>query len=125
MKLFNKFYFEHPKKVQSPFPNVFFSAPEVVDIRGFCPSTNMKCRGYASDQLQPYGGARDHASRVHFNEPTTRAENIANGFGSNQEIGQQQTGNDWTNDRDYRGDSNWPYNYHSYTATGGEAYGAG
>ena len=85
--MLNLFYFEL-KKVQSPFPNVFFSAPEVVDIRGLCPSTNMKCRGYASDQLQPYGGSRDHASRVHFNDPTTRAEDIANAFGSNQETGQ-------------------------------------
>merc|ERR1712003_368746 len=52
-------------RVQSPFPNVFFSAPEVVDIRGFCPSSNMKCRGYMSDQHQPYGGSRSHAERVH------------------------------------------------------------
>merc|ERR1719210_3108134 len=50
-------------RVQSPFPNVFFSAPEVVYIRGFCPSSNMKCRGYMSDQHQPYGGSRSHVER--------------------------------------------------------------
>merc|ERR1712003_470344 len=60
------------RKVQSPFPNVFFSAPEVVDIRGFCPPTNMKCRGYMTDQHQPYGGSRSHAERVHWNGKDTR-----------------------------------------------------
>lgn len=103
------------RKVQSPFPNVFFSAPEVVDIRGFCPSSNMKCRGYMSDQHQPYGGARKHIDRVHWNNTATRGTS-ANAFGSNQVHGTAQSGNDWTIDRDFRGDSKWPWNYHSYNA---------
>ena len=37
--------------------------------------------------------------------------------------GDLTTGSDWTVDRDYRGDSKWPSNYHSYTATGGDTYG--
>merc|ERR1712046_192963 len=118
------------RKVQSPFPNVFFSAPEVVDIRGFCPSSNMKCRGYMSDQHQPYGGARSHIDRVHWNNPLTRGTS-ANAFGSNQVHGTAQSGNDWTLDRDFRGDSKWPWNYHSYIAgdannqSTGLAYGGG
>merc|ERR1711868_233105 len=72
------------RKVQSPFPNVFFSAPEVVDIRGFCPSSNMKCRGYLSDQHQPYGGSRNHVERVHWNASATRFTDQANAFGANQ-----------------------------------------
>ena len=126
-------------RVQSPFPNVFFSAPEVVDIRGFCPSSNMKCRGYMSDQHQPYGGSRHHAERVHWNASATRYDNQRYAFGANQlgdidsdgNIGQgtgygaQQSGSDWTVDRDFRGDSKWPWNYHSYTASGGESYGLG
>merc|ERR1719204_1699421 len=112
------------RKVQSPFPNVFFSAPEVVDIRGFCPSSNMKCRGYMSDQHQPYGGSRSHAERVHWNASATRSLNHADGFGANQlkdggigsGWGAKQSGNDWTLDRDFRGDSKWPWNYHAYTA---------
>merc|ERR1719515_5717 len=126
------------RKVQSPFPNVFFSAPEVVDIRGFCPSSNMKCRGYMSDQHQPYGGSRNHVERVHWNNSATRSLDQANAFGANQlgaggqgsGLGVKQTGNDWTIDRDYRGDSKWPWNYHSYTAADtpthtGDAYGGG
>ena len=70
--------------VQSPFPNVFFSAPEVVDIRGFCPSSNMKCRGYMTDQNQPYGGSRVHVERVHWNDSATRSTDARNGFGANQ-----------------------------------------
>jgi len=120
-------------KVQSPFPNVFFSAPEVVDIRGFCPSSNMKCRGYMSDQHQPYGGSRHHVERVHWNNSATRSNDQANGFGANQlntgvrgsGLGPKQSGNDWTLDRDFRGDSKWPWNYHSYSASGGESYGLG
>ena len=121
-------------KVQSPFPNVFFSAPEVVDIRGFCPSSNMKCRGYMSDQHQPYGGSRNHAERVHWNESTTRFTDQANAFGANQlgaggqgtGYGAKQSGNDWTLDRDYRGDSKWPWNHHTYTAANSDGikYGA-
>ena len=106
------------------FPNVFFSAPEVVDIRGFCPSSNMKCRGYLSDQLQPYGGSRNHAERVHWNDSATRFTDQVNAFGASQlgttsrmGTGPKQTGNDWTMDRDFRADSKWPWNYHSYTAT--------
>ena len=72
------------RHVQSPFPNVFFSAPEVVDIRGFCPSSNMKCRGYMTDQQQPYGGSRNHVERVHWNNGATRSENPQLGFGANQ-----------------------------------------
>jgi len=120
-------------KVQSPFPNVFFSAPEVVDIRGFCPSSNMKCRGYMSDQHQPYGGSRSHVERVHWNNSDTRSNDQANGFGANQlntgvrgsGLGPKQSGNDWTLDRDFRGDTKWPWNYHSYSASGGESYGLG
>jgi len=121
------------KKVQSPFPNVFFSAPEVVDIRGFCPSSNMKCRGYMSDQHQPYGGSRNHEERVHWNADATRFADQVNAFGANQlgtggqasGYGAKQSGNDWTLDRDFRGDSKWPWNYHSYAApnTDGVAYG--
>jgi len=121
------------KKVQSPFPNVFFSAPEVVDIRGFCPSSNMKCRGYMSDQHQPYGGSRNHEERVHWNASATRFTDHTAAFGANQlgndgqasGYGAIQSGNDWTLDRDFRGDSKWPWNYHSYEApdTAGIAYG--
>merc|ERR1712131_167165 len=119
------------RKVQSPFPNVFFSAPEVVDIRGFCPSSNMKCRGYMTDQQQPYGGSRNHVERVHWNNSATRSENPQLGFGANQvqpgspnnPSGAVTTGNDWTIDKDFRGDSKWPSNYHSYSATGGDTYG--
>jgi len=123
------------RKVQSPFPNVFFSAPEVVDIRGFCPSSNMKCRGYLSDQHQPYGGSRNHVERVHWNASATRFNDQANAFGANQlgaggqgaGYGAKQSGNDWTMDRDFRGDSKWPWNYHSYTSatTNGVKYGNG
>ena len=121
-------------KVQSPFPNVFFSAPEVVDIRGFCPSSNMKCRGYLSDQHQPYGGSRNHVERVHWNARTS-SWNEEKAFGANQlktggqgsGWGAKQSGNDWTMDRDYRGDSKWPWNYHSYKSadTDGVKYGGG
>merc|ERR1719220_3362564 len=118
-------------RVQSPFPNVFFSAPEVVDVRGFCPSSNMKCRGYMSDQHQPYGGSRNHVERVHWNASATRFTDQANAFGANQlktggrgtGYGAKQSGNDWTFDRDFRGDSKWPWNYHSYTASDGASYG--
>lgn len=122
------------RKVQSPFPNVFFSAPEVVDIRGFCPSSNMKCRGYMSDQHQPYGGSRNHKERVHWNDGDTRFSDQLNAFGANQlntnggqaaGTGVKQSGNDWTMDRDFRGDSKWPWNYHSYTASDGVAHGSG
>jgi hypothetical protein len=51
----------------SPFPNIFFSAPEVVDIIGSCPSSNMKCRGYMNDENQPYAGSRTHNARVYTN----------------------------------------------------------
>jgi len=120
-------------RVQSPFPNVFFSAPEVVDIRGFCPSSNMKCRGYMSDQHQPYGGSRVHKERVHWNDTATRFADHTKAFGANQlgdsgqasGYGKIQSGNDWTMDRDFRGDSKWPWNYHSYTATSGTSYGSG
>lgn len=113
------------ERVQSPFPNVFFSAPEVIDIRGFCPSSNMKCRGYMSDQHQPYGGAREHASRVHWNAAGTRPSNMDNAFGANRATTNQQTGNDWTQNKDFRSDSKWPWNYHSYNANAGTgtAYG--
>lgn len=115
------------RKVQSPFPNVFFSAPEVVDIRGFCPSSNMKCRGYMSDQHQPYGGSRNHVERVHWNASATRSTDQIYAFGANQlgtsGTGPKQTGNDWSMDRDFRGDSKWPWNYHSFTAAGGVNYG--
>jgi len=122
------------RKVQSPFPNVFFSAPEVVDVRGFCPSSNMKCRGYMSDQHQPYGGSRSHVERVHWNNSVTRFSDQANAFGANQlkaggqgtGYGAKQSGSDWTMDRDFRGDSKWPWNYHSYKTdnTNGLKYGA-
>ena len=74
------------RHVQSPFPNVFFSAPEVVDIRGFCPSSNMKCRGYMTDQHQPYGGSRNHVERVHWNAEATRSTDANLAFGSNQVV---------------------------------------
>merc|ERR1711990_1060494 len=122
-------------RVQSPFPNVFFSVPEVVDVRGFCPSSNMKCRGYMSDQHQPYGGSRNHVERVHWNASATRFTDQANAFGANQlgaggqgaGYGAKQSGNDWTMDRDFRGDSKWPWNYHSYSSatTNGVKYGNG
>ena len=58
-----------------------------------------------------------------------------NAFGANQlkaggqgtGYGGKQSGSDWTMDRDFRGDSKWPWNYHSYTSatTGGLEYGGG
>merc|ERR1712003_435456 len=77
-----------------------------------------------TDQLQPYGGARDHASRVHWNE-STRATTAQNAFGANQieDASLIQTGNDWHIDRDFHADSLWADDYHSYTATGGTTYG--
>lgn len=141
--------------IQSPFPNVFFSAPEVVDIRGYCPQSNMKCRGYLSDQHQAYGGSRTHAQRVHWNGANGRhANTVAGGllgFGANKmidgaefqtgsETGRAMTGaaagEEWNRNRDYHADANWPWNYQSYTHdgtsfTGGDAadamtpYGAG
>ena len=87
-----------------------------------------------SDQHQPYGGSRNHAERVHWNESTTRFTDQANAFGANQlgaggqgtGYGAKQSGNDWTLDRDYRGDSKWPWNHHTYTAadTDGIKYGS-
>merc|ERR1719420_2660363 len=63
----------------------------------------------------------------------TRSLDQANAFGANQlgaggqgnGLGVKQSGNDWTLDRDYRGDANWPWNYQSYTAadTDGIKYG--
>merc|ERR1712003_154751 len=38
---------------ESPFPNIFFSAPEVVSIKATCPNSNFKCRGYMTDENQP------------------------------------------------------------------------
>jgi len=52
---------------ESPFPNIFFSAPEVVSIKATCPNSNFKCRGYMTDENQPYGGARENANRVYNN----------------------------------------------------------
>lgn len=33
------------KGAESPFPNIFFSAPEVTGILAYCDRANMKCRG--------------------------------------------------------------------------------
>jgi len=52
---------------ESPFPNIFFSAPEVVSIKATCPQSNFKCRGYMTDENQPYGGARENFNRVYNN----------------------------------------------------------
>lgn len=52
---------------ESPFPNIFFSAPEVVSIKATCPNSNFKCRGYMTDENQPYGGARENNNRVYNN----------------------------------------------------------
>lgn len=59
------------KGAESPFPNIFFSAPEVTGILAFCPNTNMKCRGYLPDEHQPYGGAREANRRVYENNGLT------------------------------------------------------
>jgi len=55
------------KGAESPFPNIFFSAPEVVGIHADCPNDNFKCRGYMTDEHQPYGGARENNNRVYNN----------------------------------------------------------
>jgi len=52
---------------ESPFPNIFFSAPEVVSIKATCPDSNFKCRGYMTDENQPYAGARENNNRVYNN----------------------------------------------------------
>lgn len=52
---------------ESPFPNIFFSAPEVTGILAYCDKANMKCRGYHTDEQQPYGGARENNKRVYIN----------------------------------------------------------
>lgn len=52
---------------ESPFPNIFFSAPEVVSIKATCPNSNFKCRGYMTDENQPYAGARENNNRVYNN----------------------------------------------------------
>ena len=86
-----------------------------------------------SDQHQPYGGSRNHVERVHWNASATRFSDHKEAFGANQlkdggrgsGYGAIQSGNDWTLDRDFRGDSKWPWNYHSYAADNGASYGAG
>jgi len=55
------------KGAESPFPNIFFSAPEVVTIKATCPNSNFKCRGYMTDENQPYAGARENNNRVYNN----------------------------------------------------------
>merc|ERR1712193_16113 len=55
--------------VESPFPNVFFSAPEVVGLVAACDNvTNYKCRGYRTYENQPYGGSETYNQRVFQNK---------------------------------------------------------
>jgi len=82
------------KGAESPFPNIFFSAPEVTGILAYCDRANMKCRGYHTDENQPYGGARENNKRVYTN----------NGFAS---VGAAN---------DAHADSVWPSNDDSYVA---------
>lgn len=43
---------------ESPFPNVFFSAPQVLAVKGSCTDTTYgKCDGYTRIQNVPYAGA--------------------------------------------------------------------
>lgn len=76
--------------VESPFPNVFFSAPEVIGLVAECDgSANFKCRGYLTDENQPYGGSRTEEQRVYVNNANIGAAN------------------------DYHSDSVWASNDHS------------
>lgn len=79
------------KGAESPFPNMFFSAPEVTGILAYCPLTNHKCRGYYTDENQPYAGAREAVRRVYENGAT--AVGAAN---------------------DYHADAVWPSNEDPY-----------
>jgi len=43
---------------ESPFPNVFFSAPQVSWVEGFCDDSDYgKCTGYTRLQNVPYAGS--------------------------------------------------------------------
>jgi len=79
------------KGAESPFPNIFFSAPEVTGILAYCPLTNHKCRGYYTDENQPYAGAREAVRRVYEN--------------GNTAVGAEN---------DYHADAVWPSNEDPY-----------
>jgi len=86
--------------VESPFPNVFFSAPEVVEVQGYCDVDNYKCRGYYSDENQPYGGSRLETQRVY--------DNLTPGY-AGSEFG--------AGANDYHSDSVYPSNVHTAPLT--------
>jgi len=51
---------------ESPFPNVFFSAPQVMSVTGSCTSGTDyygKCNGYTRIQNVPYAGTVNDANR--------------------------------------------------------------
>jgi len=86
--------------VESPFPNVFFSAPEVMGIKAECDNgANYKCRGYMSDEHQPYGGSRDEDQRVYGNY---QAQRTAYENNADREFG--------AGENDYHSDSLYPVN---------------
>lgn len=90
------------KGVESPFPNVFFSAPEVMGIKAECDNANnYKCRGYMSDEHQPYGGSRLDDQRVYNNYAAQNANYVAN---TDREFGAGQN--------DYHSDSLYPVNHY-------------
>jgi len=68
------FAFSHPteftsgsvsKGFESPFPNVFFSAPQVSSVVGTCTGTDAysKCNGYTRAENMPYAGTDTDADR--------------------------------------------------------------
>ena len=86
--------------VESPFPNVFFSAPEVMGIKAECDNVNnYKCRGYMSDEHQPYGGSRVEDQRVYGNY---QAQINAYQANTDREFG--------AGENDYHSDSLYPVN---------------
>lgn len=65
--------------MESPFPNVFFSAPEVVSVLGSCTDASYgKCSGYTRSQNVPYAGLDDDAKRWNNN---VDGDNSARGDG--------------------------------------------
>lgn len=87
--------------VESPFPNVFFSAPEVIAVRGKCDTDNLKCRGYRTDVMQPYAGDRTASARVYSNNDSRRTyTDPAAGY------------------QDLHSDSLWPHNSYWHTGRG-------
>jgi hypothetical protein len=48
---------------ESPFPNVFFSAPQVHSVSGACSDAYGKCSGYTRAMNLPYAGSDSDADR--------------------------------------------------------------